>query len=86
MSHPFIDWVAERIATVAAYLTSGAVAVSGFTMQEAFGFVGVALAGATFVVNWYYKQRHLEIAEREQARKEWVAMAQAAEDKRAERG
>lgn len=77
MSHPFIDWFAERVATVLAYLTSSAVAVSGFTMQEAFGFVGVALAGATFVVNWYYKQRHLELAEREQARKDWAAMAQS---------
>ena len=75
MSHPLIDWFAERIATLAAYFTSGAVAVSGFTMQEAFGFIGVALAAATFVVNWYYKQRHLEIAEREQARKEWASVA-----------
>lgn len=80
MSHSFVDWVAERIATLAAYFTSGAVAVSGFTMQEAFGFIGVALAGATFVVNWYYKQRHLEIAVREQTRKEWAAMARSRDD------
>jgi len=80
MSHPVTDAIAERAASVASYGASGVVAATGFTMQEAFGFIGVALAGATFAVNWYYKQRHLNIAEREQARKEWTSMARRRDD------
>lgn len=74
------DVVMERAASVAAYGTSGAVAVTGFTMQELFGLIGVALAAATFAINWYYKHRHLDLAEREQARKEWRAAAMIRRD------
>gem|GEM_PF-3078270 len=49
-------------------------------MNELFGLIGVALAAATFVVNWYYKQRHLDLAEREQARKDWQAAAMIRRD------
>lgn len=75
MSNPVHDVVMERAASAAAYGTSGAVAVTGFSMNELFGLIGVALAAATFFVNFYYKHRHLQLAEREQARKDWAAMA-----------
>jgi len=68
------DVVMERAASVAAYGTSGAVAVTGFSMNELFGLIGVALAAATFAVNWYYKERADRRAEREQARKEWASL------------
>ena len=80
MSNAVHDVVMERAASVAAYGTSGAVAVTGYTMQELFGLIGVALAAATFVINWYYKQRHLDLAEREQARKDWQAAAMIRRD------
>lgn len=80
MSNAVHDVVMERAASVAAYGTSGAVAVTGFTMQELFGLIGVALAAATFAINWYYKQRHLDLAEREQARKDWQAAAMIRRD------
>lgn len=75
MTNSVHDLMMERTASIAAYGTSGAVAVTGFTMQEVFGLVGVALAAATFIVNWYYKQRHLDLAERDQMRREWQAAA-----------
>jgi hypothetical protein len=74
MSSAVHDVVMERAASVAAYGTSGAVAVTGFSMNELFGLIGVALAAATFAVNWYYKERADRRAEREQARKEWASL------------
>ena len=70
------DVVMERAASVAAYGTSGAVAVTGLTMQHLFGLIGVALAAATFAINWYYRQRHLDIAARELEILEWRSAAQ----------
>ena len=74
MTNAVHDVVMERAASVAAYGTSGAVAVTGFSMNELFGLIGVALAAATFAVNWYYKERADRRAEREQARKEWASL------------
>lgn len=51
------DAVMERAATVAAYGTSGSVAVTGWTMQEWFGLVGATCVVLTFLVNAYYKHQ-----------------------------
>ncbi len=45
------------MASDATYAVSGLVALSGLTLQEWFGLGGLALAGGTFAVNWYYKSR-----------------------------
>jgi hypothetical protein len=49
------DAAMERAASVAAYGTSGSVAVTGWTMQEWFGLVGATCVVLTFLVNAYYK-------------------------------
>tara|TARA_R110002167_G_scaffold188319_1_gene389844 strand:- start:23783 stop:23983 length:201 start_codon:yes stop_codon:yes gene_type:complete len=54
----------DKLASDAAYTASGVVALTGLSMQEWFGLVGLALAAATFVVNWYYKARADARAER----------------------
>lgn len=51
------DAAMERAASLAAYGTSGGVAVTGWTMQEWFGLIGVCCAVLTFAVNAYYKHK-----------------------------
>jgi hypothetical protein len=55
----------DKVASDVAYATSGLVALTGLTLQDWFGLVGLMLAGCTFGINWYYKHRADRRAERE---------------------
>ncbi len=66
----------DKIASDAAYTTSGFLAVTGLTLQDWFGLVGLLLAAGTFAINWYYKHRADQRAERESSHR----MAQADAD------
>lgn len=65
------DQIAQQTAEAAA-MASGKVSyfagismmvVGGLTMQEWFMFIGALTALGTFLVNWYYKHKHLKLAE-----------------------
>lgn len=56
----------EQVATGLTYAASGATTVWGFNAEQ-WGIlgiiVGIVLGIGTFIVNLYYKQKHLKIAE-----------------------
>ena len=51
------DVVMERATSVAAYGTSGGMAVTGFTLQEWYGLIGLIFMALTFVINVYYRRK-----------------------------
>lgn len=51
------DVVMERAASIAAYGASGGVAVTGLTLQEWYGLIGIVFMAMTFVVNIYYRRK-----------------------------
>jgi hypothetical protein len=58
MSHEIVhDVVMERASSIAAYGTSGSIAVTGFTMQEWYGLIGLIFMAMTFVLNAYYRRK-----------------------------
>lgn len=55
----------EKHSSIWAYLTSVGTAIfGGLTLQDVALWVGIITAVGTFVVNWYYKDREDERAER----------------------
>ena len=52
----------EKITTVVSYAASGTLMVGGLAMNELVAIIGLTLAIATFVVNWFYKHKHLQLA------------------------
>jgi len=55
----------EKHSSIWAYLTSFGTAIfGGLTLQDVALWVGIITAIGTFVVNWYYKEREDERAER----------------------
>lgn len=51
------DVVMERATSIAAYGTSGSIAVTGFTLQEWYGLIGLIFMAMTFVINVYYRRK-----------------------------
>ena len=51
------DVVMERATSIAAYGASGGIAVTGFTMQEWYGLIGLIFMAMTFVINVYYRRK-----------------------------
>jgi hypothetical protein len=51
------DALMERIATLSAYGASGGIAVTGWTMQEWYGLIGLIFMVLTFVINTYYRRK-----------------------------
>jgi len=64
------DALMERLATLSAYGASGGIAVTGWSMQEWFGVIGLIFMILTFIINTYYRRKtHLhQIFMQEQAR------------------
>ena len=56
-----VDIMADKVATTVSYVTSGGLMVSGIAFSEVVAVIGLTLAVATFIVNWFYKQKHLEL-------------------------
>lgn len=53
----------EKHTSMGAYLTSLCTAIfGGLTLQDVALWVGIATSIATFLVNWYYKERELRRA------------------------
>jgi hypothetical protein len=44
------------------YAASGTLMIGGLAMNELVAIIGLTLAIATFVVNWFYKHKHLQLA------------------------
>lgn len=61
---------AGAAAAKASYAVGGLGVVGGMTFQDWLSVLGAVVMVATFVVNWYYKRRHLDLAEREHQRRE----------------
>lgn len=54
--------MAERITTAASYAASGSLmTIGGLALNEWFAAIGLALAIATFIVNWVYKQKNYNL-------------------------
>ena len=53
---------AAEVASKAAYTSSGATAMAGFTLNEVAMVVGIIATIVTLAINWYYKQKHYELA------------------------
>lgn len=51
------DVVMERATSIAAYGTSGGMAVTGLTLQEWYGLIGLVFMAMTFVINIYYRRK-----------------------------
>jgi hypothetical protein len=48
-------------AAISSYCTSAALAIGGAVDNNPIGFAGLLIALATFLVNWYYKQKSREV-------------------------
>lgn len=60
-----IEHVVAQKATITAYVASAITFIFGsLALDKAAIIVGMLCAIGTFIVNWVYKQRHLEIAEK----------------------
>ena len=55
---------AAEIAGNAAYTSAGGTIVAGLSLNDWAMVVGIIATIATALLNWYYKQKHLEIARR----------------------
>jgi hypothetical protein len=51
------DALMERLATFSAHGASGGIAVTGWTMQEWYGLIGLIFMVLTFVINTYYRRK-----------------------------
>lgn len=60
----------ESVASPATYATSGGAVILGFTAGEFAALAGVAIAVATFLLNWYYKERAQKTLEESLKKKE----------------
>ncbi len=54
----------ESTASPVAYTASGTAVIFGLTAGEFAAYVGAAVAVATFLLNWYYKERAARLQER----------------------
>ncbi|MDG9666727.1 phage holin family protein [Hahella sp. CR1] len=59
----------DKAASAAAYASSAVATLFGLSLSQVVALGGLLIAAATFVMNWYYKQKHLDLA-REQASKQ----------------
>ena len=55
---------AAEIAGNAAYTSAGGTIVAGLSLNDWAMLVGIIATITTALLNWYYKQKHLEIARR----------------------
>lgn len=46
----------------AAYTSAGGTMVAGFTLNEWAIVIGIIATIVTLLMNWYYKQKHLDLA------------------------
>lgn len=46
----------------AAYTSAGGTMVAGFTLNEWAIIIGIIATIVTLLMNWYYKQKHLDLA------------------------
>lgn len=53
---------AAEVAGKAAYTSAGGTLVAGLSLNEWAIIVGIAATIITLGMNWYYKQKHLELA------------------------
>lgn len=56
---------AAEIASKASYTSAGGTLVAGLTLNEWAMIVGIVATIASFGLNWYYKQKHLDLARRD---------------------
>ena len=49
--------------SIASYAASGGLVIFGMSANDFAVLVGLVFAGATFVINWIYKHKHLQIIE-----------------------
>lgn len=57
---------AASIATGAAYVASGTTTAVGLTINDMVAIGGLLVGLATFLVNWYYRHQHLQLAKEQQ--------------------
>ena len=50
--------------SIASYTSSGALVVFGMSANDFAVLAGLVFAFLTFVINWYYKHKHLRLIER----------------------
>lgn len=48
--------------SIASYVSSGGLVIFGMTANDFAVIVGVFLAAATFLLNWFYKHQHYKLA------------------------
>lgn len=53
---------AAEVAGKAAYTSAGGTFVAGLSLNEWAIIVGIAATVLTLCMNWYYKQKHLDLA------------------------
>lgn len=53
---------AAEIAGKAAYTSAGGTFIAGISLNEWAIIVGIVATVVTLLMNWYYKQKHLELA------------------------
>lgn len=53
-----------EIASKITYTSAGGTVVAGLSLNEWAAVVGIVVTIGAFVVNWYYKHKHYELAER----------------------
>lgn len=58
------DMTFESTASPATYLASGTAVVFGLSVNEFAAVAGIVIAVATFVLNWYYKERAAKALEK----------------------
>lgn len=54
----------ESVASPITYTASGGAVILGFSAGEFAALAGVAIAAATFLLNWYYKERAAKALEK----------------------
>ena len=57
---------AHEVTAKVAVAAGGGTAVWGYLEANWMGLVGLLIATATFAVNWYYKHKHLKLAQSSQ--------------------
>jgi len=55
------QFMEDRVSTAASYVTSGSLVFFGLAVSDLAILVGSILGIATFIVNWTYKHKHLEL-------------------------
>ena len=66
--------------SIASYVSSGSLIIFGMSANDFAVLVGLILAAATFLLNWWYKHQHLMLIERQVSKAPFPKLIQDGDD------